>query len=98
MQGVLPMTARASGGRLRRGWAAVSAVLAPALGAALAAALLLHLMVTLIRHLGETDSLGLITVAAGVAVAVALLLPFAVVLAVRAHKAWQDAPELSHRN
>lgn len=50
---------------------------APALAAATLSALILHLLLTLGAHLGGADMAGALTVAAGMAMVLATLLPFA---------------------
>ncbi|WP_449225342.1 hypothetical protein [Azospirillum argentinense] len=54
------------------------------MAAATLSALILHLLLTLASHLGGADMAGALTVAAGMAVVLAILLPFALLCVRRA--------------
>lgn len=57
---------------------------APAFAAAMLSALILHLLLTLGAHLGGADAAGVLTVAAGMAAVLVVLLPFALLSVRRA--------------
>lgn len=64
------------------------AFVAPTLAATVIAALILHLLVELGSRLGAGDPAGALSVVLGVAVVLVTLLPFAVLFAQRARRAW----------
>jgi len=90
------MRARPVGERRR-----VASFVAPALAATVMAALILHLLTELALFLPLADPLGALSVLGGMSAVLVTLMPFTVLWARRAHRAWASgwpAPERRRMN
>ncbi|HYG91002.1 MAG TPA: hypothetical protein VD978_32640 [Azospirillum sp.] len=61
---------------------------APTLAATVFAALILHLLAELASHLDPADPVGILSVLTGMAAVLMMLMPFTVLFALRARRAW----------